>query len=377
MIASAALVAILSGFNGLENLVEDLIGTFDSEIRIEPKKGKTFRLDTFPFDEIDENKGIADYSKIIEEVTLIKYDDKWIPATMKGVEDSYVGLNGIDSMVRWGSFYLDSNDFNFTVLGYTLQDKLGVPWDYSQLRWSRISIYAPLRKKSFRKEKEPFNVGSIMVSGTYYNTGEVDSKYYLVPFSFASDILEYNREITAIEIATSPTVTPEELKVELMALLGDGFSVKTRYEQNELLFRTTKTEKWISYCILVFVLMIATFNIMASMTMLIIDKKKDIQILSGMGARFRAIRNIFFLEGFMINIIGAFIGVILGLLLVWSQQLWGWVGLENSIVDSFPVKIKFSDLVFILITVFSVGIISSFLTSGLLIKRYYGSTDTL
>ncbi len=111
--------------------------------------------------------------------------------------------------------------------------------------------------------------------------------------------------------------------------------------------------------------------------MLIIDKKKDIQILSGMGARFRAIRNIFFLEGFMINIIGAFIGVILGLLLVLSQQLWGWVGLENSIVDSFPVKIKMSDLVFILITVFSVGMISSFLTSGLLIKRYYGSTDTL
>ncbi len=357
-IGTFALVVVLSAFNGLESLVESLYETFDSDIRIEPKKAKVFNEDLIDFEAIQNTKGVENYSRVLEEICGVRYQQQQTVATIKGVEDSFLEMSLLDSMMIDGEALLMRNNIPYAITGYGIAASLGI---YGSKSAENISIYAPKRGKVKGGVDPMQNIYSKMIAsaGVYYISPDYDNKYIVVPLSFARDLLKYDTEISALEITAAPRTDLNLLKNELTNLMGEDFKVSNRYEFNELMYKTNKTEKWVVFLILLFILIIAAFNILSSLSMLILEKRKDIGILKSMGARYSSIRKIFFIEGLLINLSGALSGIFLGVLLVLIQQYIGILPLEGGIVEYYPVKLKVSELFYILFTVIVIGLLTS------------------
>lgn len=357
-IGTFALVVVLSAFNGLESLVESLYETFDSDIRIEVKEGKTFNEEAIDFEAIKNMKGVANYSKVLEEICGIRFQQQQAVATIKGVENSFLEMSQLDSMMIDGEAVLLRNGIPYAITGYGIAASLGI---YGNQSAENISIYAPKRGKIKGGVDPMQNVYSRMIAsaGVFYISPDYDNKYVVVPLSFARDLLKYDKEISAIEVTATKKTDLNKLKADFELLMGDDFKVSNRYEFNELMYKTNKTEKWVVFLILLFILIIAAFNILSSLSMLIIEKRKDIGILKSMGARYSSIRKIFFIEGILINLSGALTGITLGVILVLMQQYIGILPLEGGIVDYYPVKLKVSELFYILLTVITIGLLTS------------------
>ena len=199
----------------------------------------------------------------------------------------------------------------------------------------------------------------IAAGGTFYISPEYDNKYIVVPLSFAQDLLDYKSEVTSIEVKAEAGYDLEKVGAEIETLLGNGFEVTNRYQFNEIIYKTNKTEKWITFLILVFILIIAAFNILSSLSMLIIEKKKDIFTLKSLGAKNSTIRQIFFIEGLLINLSGAIAGLSLGVILVLLQEHIGLIRLEGGIVEYYPVELKVTELFYILLTVLIIGFLTA------------------
>ncbi len=235
-----------------------------------------------------------------------------------------------------------------------------------------LQLFAPIRGKKIGQHKEnAFNRENILVSGVYSVNAELDVKYTIVPYKFAVEIFDREPgEVSALELGLNPGYQLSDVDAEIQALAGPSFIVESREEKNALIYKTNRSEKWAAYSIMLFILIIAAFNIMASLTMLVIEKKKDIFILRGMGLREEDVRRIFVLEGVLINFVGAALGLVFGLILCFAQKNFGLVKLQGSIVPYYPVEVHLSDALIIFSSIMFLGIISSTLLVRYLIKRH-------
>lgn len=368
-IGSLALIVVLSAFNGLQDLVEGLYSSFDPDIEITIKSGKTFAVDSFPMNQITQAEGVAHFTRVLEENVLLKYRDRQTIATVKGVEAQFLEMSGLDSMVFDGALVLEQDSIMFAVMGYGIAANLSV---YIESALEPIKVHAAKRTMTVSLDPgRAFRKRNIMAAGIFSINPDFDDKYFLVPYTFAEELLDYPGRVTGIEIGLEPGENADRVKKQLQQIVGDEYTVKTRYEQNELIFKTNKIEKWITYLILSFILVIATFNVIGSLTMLIIDKKQDIFVLKSMGACRQVIRRIFLIEGLLINLIGGLMGLGLGALLCWFQITFGLVRLEGTIVEYYPVQMRPLDFLAVLGTVIVIGFFSSWFPVRLITKRHF------
>ena len=367
-VGTMALVVIMSAFNGLESLVEGMYSSFDPDIKITIKEGKSFSLAEFPEEKIQAIEGVEYYSKAVEETVYLEYRNKNCIATVKGVDDAFVAMTRIDSCITEGKMLLQKDNFNYAVLGYGISYKLSL---FPENSFEPVKIYAANRNVDFSaiNPENAFAKKQVIPAGVFSINQDFDTKYILVPLAFAQELLDYPHTVTSIEIGLSKNADEEKVKEQIKTILGEKYIVKTRYELNELIFKTNKTEKWITYMILTFILIIAAGNVIGSLTMLILEKKKDIFILSSLGATPNLIRRIFLLEGLLIVGGGGIIGVVVGFLIVVAQKHIGLVRLEASIVEFYPVQLVYTDFFLILFTVLAIGIVASWLPVKFVIKK--------
>jgi len=379
MIGTGALIVVLSVFNGFESLVISLYNSFDPDLKITVTEGKSFIPDSALTSALINIPGVAAVSQTLEENALVKYHDKQYIATIKGVDENFYKVTGVDTMLADArtigadghkKFELTSGDTDFAVVGggiaYNLQLNMG---DF----FSQLDLYAPRRDAgSLTHPEEAFNRKFISPAGVFAIQQEFDSKYILVPLRFAREMLNDEQRISAIELALAPGAQEDQVKPAVEKVLGKNFSVKTRFEQHAMLYRIMKSEKWAVFLILAFILLIATFNIVGSLTMLIIEKQKDVAVFYSMGADAVLIRKIFFAEGLMITFIGAGLGLIIGGLICFVQQYFGLIELGNSgsfVIDAYPIQMKLQDFFYVFVTVFLIGSVAAWYPAKKLVER--------
>jgi lipoprotein-releasing system permease protein len=369
-VGTMALIIVLSVFNGFDDLIRTHFNSFDPELRITIKDGKTFPYDSLALGKLSNVPEIQAFSKIVEENVLLKYGERQYIATIKGVDDHYLNINGVDTMMEEGEFLLKENGSPFAVIGKGVAYYLQVGLDFV----NPIMVYV-LRKDGpiSANPQHAINQKYIFPSGVFTIEGERDAKYMIVPIEFAQSLLEDTVSLSAIEIKLKKGTDEIQVKTKVQEIFGDHFAVKTRYEQQELFYRIMKYEKWAIFFILSFVLVIASFNIIGSLAVLIIEKRKDIGILNSMGANKNLIQKIFQAEGVFISASGAVLGLFLGLLVCWVQMQFGLLKLEGSgsfIIDAYPVSIRLIDVVAVFITVLIIGMLASKYTVKIVVQRY-------
>lgn len=369
-VGSAALIIILSAFNGLEDLVLKMFNTMTPQLVITPAKGKTFEPNTAYFNQLKKTEGIYSYVEVLSENALLRYNDKQSVGLIKGVSPDYLKNKSLDSTIIDGHFVLDSPDSHFAVIGSAIQNFLMVNTTDPFLP---LQIYSPKkgRTKSSLNPGDDFTVLSIPVSGVFEVQQDFDN-VAIVPLAFARKLLDEPQKVSSIEILLNKDVDADQFKSRVEKEIGAGFLVKDRIEQNTALHNILGSEKWAVYIILTFVLIIAIFNIIGSLTMLVIDKLKDIAVLSSLGAGRRLIKRIFLLEGMMITMTGCVLGLTVGLIFCLLQQKFGFVKMaqDNPILtNGYPIGLKWTDflLVFLTVTVFS--FMASALSSNLSVKK--------
>ena len=367
---TAAMICILSAFNGIESLVGTLFTTFDAEISITPEKGKVFEVDEAILASIAAIPEAEKQSLILEDDVIVRYGGQPSVATIMGVDSNFKSITSVASMMRAGEYLLERNDMACAIPGLGIQSELGIPYDISE--FPVMSVSAPIRGKKLSKYKEKaLNTKPILVSGVFSVNAELDVKYLLTPLYFAQDLLGYNENtVSRIDVGLAPNSDTEDIKERLQVLLGDDLKVETRYDKNSFIHQTNQTEKWATFVILTFILVIAAFNVMASLTMLIIEKKKDIFILKSIGMTDASIFSIFTWQGILINAVGALIGLVLGLLLCFLQIQFGLIELQGSIVDHYPMEVRLLDLLQIMGTVLGIGTVFSAVMVKYLVKRF-------
>lgn len=368
-VGTLSLIVVLSAYNGLEDLVESLYNSFDSDIEITVKKGKTFDREAFPETELRELDAVTHYTSVIEETVMLKFGDRQAVATMKAVEEDYNEMTGLDSMMFDGNFLLSYQEQYFAVLGYSLAENLRIQLGNS---YSYIDFYAARRGMKARfNTAEALKKDRILPSGVFAINTEFDAEYVLVPYAFGKELLNYGSAISAVEMDLSSDADPDKVKQLIEQIVGDDFEVKTRYEQNAIIYQTNQTEKWITFLILSFILVIATFNLVGSITMLIIDKQSDINIMASMGANRQLITRIFWLQGLLIAFLGGGMGLGLGVLLIFLQDKIGLLALQDSVVEYYPVALEGFDVAAVTITFVGIGLIASWFPARFVTRRYF------
>lgn len=369
-VSSCAMVIVLSGFNGLENLVEKIYNQHESDLTISPIKGKTFYDSDSIIQKLTTIEQIGFTSKIIEEVAMIKHGEKWTTAIMKGAERSYSKITNLDSSIIDGNGDFYSTFVSGSIIGVGIQNQLQVSCD--DRFDNTITVYGLLRnKKLSTQNKNVFNPKRISVRGVFNITPEFDNNYFIVSLDFARDLLDYTNELSAIEIGLKKEANLELVKKQIERLVGVDFQVKTKFEKNELLFKTNAAEKWMVFMILLFIFILSTFNIIASLTMLMFDKKRDISTLIALGATKKLIQSIFFKEGLYINLIGGMSGIILGAFICMAQYHFKLIKLKNSIIDYWPVEVEATDLFYVLLVLLGIGIIASYLPTSFILRKHF------
>jgi ABC-type lipoprotein release transport system permease subunit len=359
-IGTMALVVVLSVFNGFEGLISDMFSAFDPELRISLSQGKSFDLQQTDVQKVKQLKSIAIFTEIVEENALLRFKDKQMPATVKGVSENYAQLTEIKKIISDGKFELFDGAFERIVPGVGVANTLGL----SAFFVDPIFIYAPKRNSRINllRPETSFNQTACFASGIFTtNQVQYDDKYVLVSLKQARQLFDYDSTVvTAIELKLISNSKIDIVKKEIETILGPNYQVKNRFEQQESFFKIMKIEKWITFLILSFILLIASFNIIGSLSMLIIDKKSDISTLESLGANKKQIRRIFLFEGWMISATGAIFGIILGTAICLLQEFFGLLKLGNGfVVDAYPISTNFMDIVLIFFTVLLMGFIAA------------------
>lgn len=364
---AASMLTVLSAINGIDGLVRQLFTSFDAPVSIYPSSGKVFYPDSIDMRVITEDPDVSSMVRILEDDVILGFEDRKTVATLRGVDSTFLAVSPIDNMLYLGDFILSENGYPYAVVGLGIRSELLLPI-FNDER-PPLQIFAPIRGKNLRQYREnAFKRENILVSGVYSVNAELDVKYVLTSYDFAAELFDYGTAVSSIELNTSSDA--QALADRLQASLGDDFKVQSRDQKNALIYQTNASEKWATYAILMFILIIAAFNIMASLTMLVIEKKKDIFILRGMGATESMIFRVFFLEGVLINAVGAGIGLAFGFLLCWAQQNIGLVPLQGSIVAYYPIEVRSGDVLIILGSIMTLGVLSSGILVKYLIKRH-------
>jgi lipoprotein-releasing system permease protein len=369
-VGSAALIIILSVFNGFEEVVLKMFNTITPHLVIAPAKGKTFDPNTAYFKHLRANKDIYSYTEVLSENALLRYHDKQSVGLVKGVSTAYLKNKSLDSITIQGKFIIQNSTGPNAVLGSAIQNYLMVNTNDP---FTQLQIFSPKKgiTVSSVNPADDFMDLYIPVSGIFEVQQDFDN-IAIVPLSFARRLLQEDKKISSIELNLQKGVDADAFKLMIEEQLGPQFIVKDRIEQNKALYNILGTEKWAVYIILTFILIIAIFNIIGSLTMLVIDKLKDIAILSSLGAGKGLIRKIFLFEGMMITMAGCVFGLIAGLLFCLMQQKFGWVKMsqENLLIsNAYPIGLKWKDFLLVFITVSIFSFMASALSSNLSVKN--------
>ncbi len=355
-VGTMALVVVLSVFNGFESLVEGMFSAFDPDLKIEIVDGKNFDLQDSVIQKVKKMPEIAVFTEVVQENALLRFKEKQMPATVMGVTDNFSQLTQINSIMYDGKFELYDGAFERAVPGVGVATTLGLGahfidplYIYAPKRTSRINILRP---------EKSFNQSATFVSGIFsVNQLQYDNQYLLVSIGLARELFEYDSTMVSfVELKLKPNVNPKHVQKVIAETLGKKYTVKNRYEQQESFFKIMLIEKWITFLILCFILLIAVFNIIGSLSMLIIEKKADISTLRSVGADNALIKRIFLFEGWMISVVGAAVGIILGTIISLIQQHFGILKLGSGyIVDAYPVVTSFTDTILVFFTVILMG----------------------
>src|SRR4030042_3332425 len=354
-----ALIVILSVFNGFDDLIKSFYSSFDPEIKIILSEGKTFSPSAYGFSDVRNHRSVINFSEVLEENVLLRYAERQYIATMKGVDDEFANVTGIDTMIIEGDYLLMDKNRPYAVIGQGVAYYLGVGLTFL----NPINIYSIKRTGNISMNPEQaISRKFIFPSGIFSIEQEHNIRYIIVPISFARELLGYQDEVSAVELKLKPGTDVEMVQDEIRHIVGNEFLVQNRNDQNVLFYRIMKSEKWAIFFILTFILIVASFNIIGSLTMLILDKKEDIKTLRNLGASNTLIRRIFLMEGWMISILGAIMGLVIGSIIAWLQARFGLIKLSGSgsfIIDAYPVVYKFPDVLKVFFTVIFIGFLAA------------------
>lgn len=369
-----ALLVIMSVFNGLHGFVGNLFGTFDPDLKLTPATGKVFTLTQ---QQLDELKGIAQIEHLtgmLADNGLLKYGKRQMPAMVMGVDEEYRKVTGIDSIMEEGSFELTYRNENRAILGYILSEQLGTRSSFL----TPLTLYAPKRTGTIplASPERSFQTEYAAPGGTFsVKQVEYDANYVLISLRQARRLFDYDSlTYSALGIKVRAGTNADAAKKPIEKVVGPGLSIQNKFEQHESFFKMMQVEKLMAFLILSFILLIAAFNIIGSMSMLIFEKKESIFTLKSMGADQRMITRIFLIEGWMISLTGIAAGLLTGSLLVLIQQHWGIIrfsGMGSYLLDAYPVKLQGSDLLAVGITVSIIGILAAWYPVTAIVGRYY------
>ena len=347
-VATAAIVCVLSIFNGFGGIVEGTFNAFDPDLKITVKEGKVFDYHTPEFEKALQINGIQIISESLEENALFMFGESQVPVLMKGVSEEFKLMTDMEKLLLEGSFNLREDVVDYATLGSGLAMTLGARPGFI----NPIEIYAPKRdvRVNLANPAAAFTRAYIQIGGVFsLNSPEYDEQMAIVPIQLARDLFGYENQVTSLEIKLEPNVSVNRVKREIERILGDDFLVEDRYQQQKESYRMMQIEKWVTFLIMVFVLLIAVFNLVGSLSMLIVEKRDDIKSLQNMGASEQLISRIFLYEGWLISFIGIISGIITGLALCLLQQYFGLLQLSDTpgayIIDAYPVIVKMTDVV--------------------------------
>lgn len=344
-VGTMALVVALSVFNGLEDLIRALYGTFDPEIKITSAEGKTFPVDSTFIARIAAIEGVDIVTEVIEDNALLKYREGLMVVKVKGVSENFVKQQRMDSVMVAGRLLLRENDTEYAIIGRGVQYAMSISLDN---QFFALQLWYPKnRKPSSLSPEAAFTRKGIMPGGVFMIEKQYDEQYVFVPLNFAQELMSYEEERTALEIKTTAGANVRQVKSNIKEVLGDEFLVLDSDEQHASLLKAIRIERLFIFVTFAFIIFIASFNIFFSLSMLAIEKKRDIAILFAMGATRSIILRIFILEGAIIAFTGASLGLLLGLLICWIQQKFGLIsmGMDSSVIDAYPVKMEIMDFV--------------------------------
>lgn len=350
---TAALIILLSAFNGIESMIESLYSEFDTDLTIRPAIGKTFNEGQFDKKWL-KTEGVNTYSFGIEETVVLKKDKKWTNAQLYAVDNKYLEITDMENHIINGEAKLQNKGVDLGIIGATLLDKLDgyIP---ENIGYERVVLYVPKNDIKIRPGKSPFRAKVLDLSGRINYNKEVNEQAIIVPLKLGQELLDAEDRLSAVYIDVKDEFASSDVKEELQQKVGNQFIIKTNYEKNELIYKTSKSERIIVLIILLFIFVLAAFNLVASLTMLFVEKSDDVKTMQSFGASKSMLFKIFFFEGLLISAKGIIIGMLLGYLVSWLQIQFNLIEMPNSGGVAFPVVISWKDgvLIFSLVAILS------------------------
>lgn len=372
VVTTAALVCVLSVFNGFRGVIQERLARLDPQVAICPAKGKTIADADSVIQAVSKVNGVEKAMPVLEDQALAIYADYQMPVRLKGVPVNYHEINAIDSTIVDGHYVLKDEVSSFAVVGVgpAVNMRLGT----NSLRM--LQLYAPRRvgRVNVANPIDAFTCDSLFVSAVFQvQQTSYDQDMIFVPLDFARNLFDYETEATQIELKLSPGARESQVMKDIEAVLGSGYEVKNRLMQQSESFRLVNVEKWVTFLLLAFIMIIATFNVISTLSLLIIEKDESIATFQNLGATRRQISRIFLAEGWLIIMLGAVLGIILGLLLCLGQQQFGWLKLSADpsmlVVPAYPVQVVWTDLLMVLVLVSAIGFVTSLVTGAIMRRR--------
>ncbi len=374
MIGAFGLLIVLSVFNGLHDLVGSLYGSFDPDLKVTPRTGKVFSTDSINYEGLVRIEGVDALTEALEDHTLFRFGKRQVPGLVLGVDDNFNKVSSIDSIIVEGESSLRDNVFNKGILGYALADQLGYRLNFV----TPLMLYTPERTKKINPARpdQAFTSSYVNPSGIFMvNQIDYDANYVIIHIDQARQMLSYDTTIVSwLGIKLSDPLAGNGVKEEVKKTLGENFLVQNREEQHETFYKMMAMEKLIAYLILSFILLIAIFNVISTLSMLIFEKRHSISTLRSMGADRKLINRIFLTEGWLISLAGAGAGLGLGLLAIWLQQTFGLIrfsGEGTFIVEYYPVILRWRDVLLVFVTVSVTGFLAAWYPVRSIVNRYY------
>ena len=355
-VGTAALIIILSVFNGFEGLIKSYLNNFNPDIKVTIAEGKHFQIEDDKLAQIKSIDGILHVSKVIEEVALFEFNENQKAGIIKGVDDEYSKVTQIDSSLRTGKFIADTEKIKYAVFGSGMANDLNLN---TLDRLTPVTVYVPRRKKKSMLDKD-FKLANVYPSGSFSDKNENDYTYVLASHDMVSKLLDRKNLVSALEIKADSDKTKTVIN-DINNILGEGYDIKDRLMQDETHLKIMNIEKWMSVLLVSLILMLLAFNMIGSIWMIVLDKKKDISILKSMGFTSSGIKNIFLAEGVLISTIGLVIGCLISLIFYFLQKHFGIIGIPDGfVVDAYPIELRLTDFLLAALIVLSIGIVASF-----------------
>lgn len=364
IIGTMALILVLSVFNGFEGLVKSLYSTFYTDVKVTAAKGKSITVSPEQLQQLKGLGGVKNFSLVVEEKALLQNGESQSVIYLKGVDENYRYITGVEKNLVNGEYDLGTEEIPKVILGVGVEGALGVVADRNSYV---LKIYLP-RKSSTEQINllEDISNDPIRTSAAFQIQQDFDNKYGITNIEFIKRSLKLGpNDFTAVEIAVKDSSKTKEIQKEIQQIFGDGYSVKDKYQQNQSLYSVMNTERWVIYGVLCLILVVAAFNMIGALTMLVLEKKKDISVLNALGANRSFIQRVFLSEGMLLALVGGGIGMLLALFIAWLQIKYHLIPLAGGsfLIDYFPVKLRLMDFVLVGTTVFVIALIASWLPS--------------